>query len=435
MEPSPRIVIVGGGFAGYHAARTLSRSLGGSAHIALVNPTDFFLYLPLLPEVATGILEPRRVAIPLAATLPGVCCVLSEVRGVDLESRRLTTRTPEGQTSQLGYDRLVITVGSVNKLLPIPGITEIAHGFRGIPEALYLRDHITQQIELAELAEDPLERAERCTFIVVGAGYTGTEVASHGALFSADLVRAHPSLRDQPIRWLLLDVAGRVLPELDLKLSTTADRALRRRGVEICLGTSISEANRRSVRLTNGETVPTRSLIWCVGARPDPLVQDLGLPTKHGRLIVDEYLGVPGHPELFACGDAAAVPDLTRPGSLTAMTAQHAQRQGKRAGQNVAASLGRGEPAPYRHRDLGFIVDLGGAQAAANPLGIHLSGPLAKAVARGYHLAAMPANRARVAVDWALEAVLPRQGVQLGLVRSTAVPLDSDAPELPRIEP
>ncbi|MDT7697537.1 MAG: hypothetical protein QOI75_6907, partial [Pseudonocardiales bacterium] len=300
MEPSPRIVIVGGGFAGYHAARTLSRSLGGSAHIALVNPTDFFLYLPLLPEVATGILEPRRVAIPLAATLPGVCCVLSEVRGVDLESRRLTTRTPEGQTSQLGYDRLVITVGSVNKLLPIPGITEIAHGFRGIPEALYLRDHITQQIELAELAEDPLERAERCTFIVVGAGYTGTEVASHGALFSADLVRAHPGLRDQPIRWLLLDVAGRVLPELDLKLSTTADRALRRRGVEICLGTSISEANRRSVRLTNGETVPTRSLIWCVGARPDPLVQDLGLPTKHGRLIVDEYLGVPGHPELFA---------------------------------------------------------------------------------------------------------------------------------------
>jgi NADH dehydrogenase len=435
MEPSPRIVIVGGGFAGYHAARTLSRSLGDSARITLVNPTDFFLYLPLLPEVATGILEPRRVAIPLAATLPGVCCVLSEVRGVDLDARRLTMRTPEGETSELGYDRLVITVGSVNKLLPIPGVTEIAHGFRGIPEALYLRDHITQQIELAELAEDPLERAERCTFVVVGAGYTGTEVAGNGALFTADLVRAHPGLRDQRVRWLLVDIAGRVLPELDHRLSETADRALRRRGVEICLGTSISEASRRAVRLTNGQTVPTRSLIWCVGARPDPLVQNLGLPTNTGRLVVDEYLGVPGHPELFACGDAAAVPDLTRPGSLTAMTAQHAQRQGKRAAQNVAASLGRGERAPYRHRDLGFIVDLGGAQAAANPLGIHLSGPLAKAVARGYHLAAMPANRARVAVDWALEAVLPRQGVQLGLVHSTAVPLDSDAPELPRIEP
>jgi NADH dehydrogenase len=430
-----RIVIAGGGFAGYHAARTCSKLLRGAAEVTLVSTTDFFLYLPLLPEVATGVLDPRRVAISLAATLHRASPVLSEVRGVDLPNRRLALQTPEGKAWEQSYDRLVIAVGSVNKLLPIPGISQIAHGFRGIPEALYLRDHITRQIELVELADDPLERAARCTFVVVGAGYTGTELAAQGPLFTAELIRAHPTLRGQPVRWLLLDVASRVLPELDPRLSAAADRVLRRRGVEVCTRTSIAEAARGSVRLTNGSTVPTRSLIWCVGVRPDPLVADLGLETEQGRLVVDEYLTVPGHPDVFACGDAAAVPDLTRPGRLTPMTAQHAQRQGVLAGRNVAASLGRGEPGPYRHRDLGFAVDLGGAQAAANPFGVPLSGPLAKALTRGYHLVAMPANRVRTVVDWLLDAMLPRQCVQFGLVRGAAVPLDSDAPELPRLSP
>ncbi|WP_041759773.1 NAD(P)/FAD-dependent oxidoreductase [Pseudonocardia dioxanivorans] len=431
LTREPRIVIVGSGFAGYHAARALARLVHGAAQVSLVSSTDYFLYLPLLPEVATAILDPRRVTVPLAATLPGVSCVLSEVSGVDVEQRRIAMRTPEGRAVEFGYDRLVIAVGSVNRLLPIPGVPRIAHGFRGIPEALYLRDHVTRQIELAELAEDPTERAARCTFVVVGAGYTGTELAAQGPLFTAALVRARPALHDQPIRWLLLDTASRVLPGLDPRLGRTADQVLRRRGVEIGVRTSITEATDDAVRLTNGQLVPTRSLIWCVGVRPDPLVDDIGLPTRQGRLVVDEYLTVPGHPELFACGDAAAVPDPARPGELAAMTAQHAQRQGRLAARNVAATLGRGTRAPYRHRDLGFAVDLGGTQAAANPVGIPLSGPLAKVVSRGYHLAAIPANRLRIAIDWALDAVLPRQCVQLGLVRSGAVPLDSAAPELP----
>jgi NADH dehydrogenase len=181
------------------------------------------------------------------------------------------------------------------------------------------------------------------------------------------------------------------------------------------------------VQLSDGEFVPTRSLIWCVGVRPGPLVASLGLPTVDGRLVVDEYLAAPGHPEVLACGDAAAVPDLTRPGRLTPMTAQHAQRQGRRAAANLAASLGHGRRHPYRHHDLGFVVDLGGAKAAANPLGVPLSGLAAKAVTRGYHLAVIPANRVRVAADWLLDAVLPRQTVQLGLVRGPAVPLGSAA--------
>ncbi|RZQ63805.1 NAD(P)/FAD-dependent oxidoreductase [Amycolatopsis suaedae] len=432
--PGTRIVVVGGGFAGYHAAKELTRTLpAGAAEVVLVNPTDYFLYLPLLPEVAAGILDPRRVSVSLPGTLPGVRLVLGEVTGVDLDGRQLTYTDPEDRTATLGFDRLVLAAGSVHKLLPIPGVAEHAHGFRGVPEALYLRDHVTRQIELAAATDDPKERDARCTFVVVGAGYTGTEVAAQGPAFTRALAARHPELAGQPIRWMLLDVAPRVLPELDERLGRTADRVLRERGVDVRMETSIDEADAEGVTLTTGESVPARTLVWCVGVRPDPLVDAMGLDTEQGRLVVDTRLAVPGHPDVFACGDAAAVPDLTRPGKLTAMTAQHAVRQGKLAARNVAASLGHGQAKAYRHHDLGFVVDLGARQAAANPLRIPLAGLPAKAVTRGYHLMSMPGNRLRTGVDWLLDTLTRRQTVQLGLVRSAAVPLDTSAPEVPKI--
>jgi NADH dehydrogenase len=426
-------VIVGAGFAGYRTARELSRMSRGKADITLLNPTDYFLYLPLLPQVAAGILEPRRVTVSLSGTLPQVRLVLGEADGVDLDGRTVRYTDPEGGRGTLPYDRLVLAVGSVNKLLPIPGVAEHAHGFRGLPEALYLRDHVTRQVELAAAADDPKNCAARTTFVVVGAGYTGTEVAAQGQLYTDAQVRKHPLREGIRPRWMLLDVAPRVLPELDEHLSRTADRTLRERGVEVRMGTSVKEATSDGVLLTDGEFVETRTLVWCVGVRPDPLVESTGQPLERGRLIVDPYLQLPGRPEVFACGDAAAVPDLNSPGTYTPMTAQHAWRHGKVAARNVAASLGVGERRPYRHKDLGFVVDLGGAKAAANPLGIPLSGPAAGAVTRGYHLAAMPGNRVRVAADWLLESVLPRQAVQLGLVRSWSVPLDTASPELARV--
>ncbi|MFI1619584.1 NAD(P)/FAD-dependent oxidoreductase [Streptomyces lydicus] len=427
-------MIVGAGFAGYNCARALSRQAKGAAEIVLLNPLDYFLYVPLLPEVAAGILEPRRVAVSLTGTLPGVRLVLGHAHDIDLDARRVTYTDPEEREGSLTYDRLVLTVGSVNKLLPIPGVTEHAHGFRGMPEALYLRDHMVRQVELAGATDDPAERAARTTFVVVGAGYTGTEVAAHGVLFTESLARENAGLQDGPRpRWLLVDVADRLLPGLDERLSRTADRVLRRRGVDVRTGTSVKEATSEGVLLDDGEFIASRSLIWCVGVRPDPLVDGLGLPTDKGRLCVDAYLTVPGHPDVFACGDAAAVPDLTRPGEVTPMTAQHAQRQGKVAAHNVAASCGHGSPRAYEHRDLGFMVDLGGVQAAANPLHVPLSGPLAGALTRGYHLMAMPGNRVRVAADWLLDAVLPRQGVHLGLVSPWSVPLDTASPEVARL--
>jgi NADH dehydrogenase len=427
----PRIVIVGAGFAGYHAARTLCRLAGDRAEVVVVNSTDYFLYLPLLPEVAAGLLDPRRVAVSLPQTIRHVRLVLGVVDRIDLEGRSVHYVDAEEGPGSCAYDRLIIAAGSVNKLLPVPGVADHAHGFRGLPEALYSRDHVVRQFELADATDDPAERAARLTFVVVGAGYTGTEVAAHGSLFTKALHRRHPRLAGTEPRWVLVDVADKILPELDPRLSRTATKVLQRRGVEIRTGTSVVESMPNGVMLSDKSTVDTRTLVWCVGVRPDPLVADLGLQLEQGRIRVDEYLNVPGRPEVFACGDAAAVPDLTRPGQITGMTAQHAQRQGARAARNVAASYGVGTRKPYRHRDLGFVVDLGGAQAAADPLGIPLGGIPAKLVTRGYHLLSLPGNRIRTATDWALDALLGRQTVQLGLVRSAAVPLDTASPELP----
>jgi NADH:quinone reductase (non-electrogenic) len=429
--PRQRVVIAGTGFAGFHAARRLERLAKGRLEVVVVNPTDYFLYLPLLPEVAAGILDPRTLAAPLAAAGRQVRHVLGAVSDIDTGGRQLTVSDPEGNQRTIGYD--VIALGSVNKLLPIPGVADHAHGFRSLAEAMYLRDHLLRQIEFADLSADRAERDARCTFVVVGAGYTGTEVAAHLQLLSRVAARRRAGLAGQRLRWILVDLAPRIMPELDPRLSATATKVLSGRGIEIRTGTSVEEATADGVRLSDGEFVPTRSLIWCVGVRPDPMVARLGLPLQRGRLTVDEYLTVPGHPQIHACGDAAAVPDLTRPGSVTAMTAQHAQRQGNLVAENIAASCGLGGRTrrPYRHHDLGFVVDLGGVKAAADPLGVRLSGLPAKAVTRGYHLLAMPTNRTRIATGWALDAVFPRQLVQLGLVRSGTVPLTAGTPEHP----
>jgi NADH:ubiquinone reductase (H+-translocating) len=423
-----RVVIVGAGFAGFNAARELSRLIGATTEIVVINSTDYFLYLPLMPQVTGGLVEPAHIRVSLPGRLRKTRFVLGTVSHVDAGHKTVAWAGPEGSSGELHYDRIILTAGSVNKLLPIPGIADYAHGFRSISEATYLRDHIIRQLELASVAADPAERTARCTFVVVGAGYTGTEVTAHGQLMTARLARSLPGLAGQQIRWMLLDTAPRVLAELDPRLSRTAERVLRRRGVEVLTGKSIAEAGDGYVQLTTGDKVATRSLIWCVGVRADPLVEGLDLATNRGRLEVDEYMAVPGAPDVYACGDCAAVPDLTRPGEVCGMTAQHAVRQGRLVARNVAASLGTGTARPYKHNDLGFLVDLGGVAGAANPLHIPLSGPPANAVTRAYHLSAMSGNRLRVATDWTLNVITSPELTSLSVIDAPPVPLDVNKP-------
>ena len=240
-----RVVIVGAGFAGFNAARELSRLVGTTTEIVVINSTDYFLYLPLMPQVTGGLVEPRHIRVSLPRRLRKIRFVLGTVNHVDPRQKVVSWTGPEGAAGQVGYDRLILTAGSVNKLLPIPGVADYAHGFRSIAEAMYLRDHIIRQLELAAVATDPAERAARCTFVVVGAGYTGTEVTAHGQLLTTRLARALPGLAGGQIRWMLLDLAPRVLPELDQRLSKTAERVLRRRGVEVLTGAVGRQGPRR----------------------------------------------------------------------------------------------------------------------------------------------------------------------------------------------
>ena len=423
-----RVVIVGAGFAGFNAARELSKLVGAMTEIVVINSTDYFLYLPLMPQVSGGLIEPAHVLVSLPRRLRKTRFVLGTVNHVDSQQKVVSWEGPEDAAGQVRYDRLILTAGSVNKLLPIPGIADYAHGFRTIAEAGYLHDHIIRQLELASVAADPEERRSRCTFVVVGAGYTGTEVTAQGQLMTTRIAKQMPGLAGQQIRWMLLDTAPRVLAQLDPRLSKTADRVLRRRGVEVLMGQSVTKAGDGYVQLSTGDKVPTRSLIWCVGVRADPLVEGLDLDTNRGRLVVDEFMAVPGAPDIYACGDCAAVPDLTRPGQVCGMTAQHAQRQGKQVARNVAATLGKGKTKPYKHADLGFLVDLGGLAGAANPLHVPVSGPAANAVTRVYHLSAMSGNRMRILTDWTLNGLTSPEATSVNVISAESVPLDVDKP-------
>ncbi len=415
-----RVVVVGSGFAGFECARRLSRTLrrhSDPAEVTLVSPEDYLLYTSLLPDVAGGVLDPRSVAIPLAAALPGVGLVPGLVESVDLAGHTLTYSARGAGSRTLDWDRLVLTPGSVTRLSDVPGLAEHGRGLKTLAEAVYLRDHLLDQLATAAAEPPGPARDARRTVVVVGASYGGTElVAQLRAL--ADEATRRRGTSSSAVRFLLLDTADRVMPEVGSRLGDRALAVLRDRGIDVRLGTSLTRVEADRVVLTDGSVVPTRTVAWVTGVTASPLVGRLGLPVEKGRLVVGPDLAVPGRPGVFAAGDAAAVPDLTKPGQVTAPTAQHATRQGHALARNVAASLGIGTAKDYRHHDLGLVVDLGPHFAVADPFGVHLAGFPAKVVTRGYHLYALPrtANRWAVAMGYLTDLVSPRPVVSLGLV-------------------
>jgi NADH:ubiquinone reductase (H+-translocating) len=416
----PTVLVVGSGFAGFHCMRRLEKHLPPeAAELLLASSADYLLYSPLLPNVAAGVVEPRHIAVGLHNRLRRAKVLLGHVVGVDVRNHTATLRRLDGSGYELAWDRLVLAPGGVTRTFNIPGVAEHALGLKTLAEAAYLRDHVLRELVNADAADDPAHRRACCTFVVVGAGYSGTETAAQMQLVTTRAAADYPRLRPRDMRWVLVDLAPKILPELGRRLGEDAMEVLRRRGVEVRLGVTVEEATDEKVRLSDGETIPTHTLVWCTGVTPSPLIKTLGLPTERGRLVVGADLRVPDAPDVFAFGDAAAVPDLTRPGKLTGQTAQHAQRQGKTAARNVAASLGFGKAVDYRHHDLGFAVDLGGFDAVASPLGVSLGGLPGLVATRGYHLLALPStgNRIRVSLDWLLDWAMRPQLAQLGFLR------------------
>jgi NADH:ubiquinone reductase (H+-translocating) len=413
------VVIVGSGFTGFECARHLSRKMrkhNASVDISIISPVDYMLYTPLLPDVAGGLVDARFVAIPLANALRGVQQIRGRVDGVDFDGHTVTYTDPEERARVLSWDRLVLTPGSVTKLFDVPGLAEHARGLKSTAEALYLRDHVLEQLELADVDDDPGRAAARRTIVVVGASYSGTELAVQLRAL-ADSAAKQIGFDPSDVKFLLLDLAEQVMPEVGEKLGAAAQRVLKSRGIDVRLGITLKEVHAEHVVLSDDSLIRTHTVAWVTGVTGAPLIEKLGLETEKGRLKVQTDLQVPGHPHVFSAGDAAAVPDVTQPGKITPPTAQHAMRQGKALGHNIAASLGYGKTKTYKHRNMGLVVDLGPHHAVANPLNIQLSGYAAKAVTRAYHLYAMPrfVNRWAVALAYLTDVFFDRSVVSFGL--------------------
>jgi NADH dehydrogenase len=413
------IVIAGGGFGGFHAARTLERTLPPqAARITLVNDVNFMLYTPLLPGAAAGTLEPRHVVVPLREELGRTDLRLGTIVGGTPERGAIQVRNLEGRVEDLRYDQLVVALGSVSRTLPIPGLAEHGLGFKSLPEAIQLRNHVLRTLEAAETMEDPAERATWLSYVFVGAGYAGLEGLAELADFAADVIDLYPRCRTQGMRWMLVEARDRVMPEIPADLAEFATRELRGRGIEIHLGTTLEAATAGSVTLSGGEVIPTRTLVWTAGVKPHPVVAKLGLPLDdQGRIRVDATMRVDGHERVWAIGDAAAVPDPAKKGKAsTPPTAQHAIRQGRRVARNVAAVIGNGRARPFRYRTLGVFVDMGQGKAVATTLGIKWRGVPAWWLARTYHLAMLPGTKRklRLLVDWNVQLLFGRDASELG---------------------
>jgi len=412
------VVIAGGGFGGLYAARRLERRLPRhSARITLVSDVNFLLYTPLLPGAGGGSLEPRHVVIPLREELEWTDVRLAKVTGADPALNELQVTTLDGREEVMRYDQLVVALGSVSRVLPVPGLAEHGVGFKTLPDAIALRNRALLHLEIAESIDDPEQRRSYLTFVFVGAGYAGLEGIAELQDYVADVIERYPRCRLDGTRWILVEAEDRVMQEIPPGLAEFATRELRGRGMEIRTHTRLDEVAQDSAVLSTGERVPTRTVCWTTGVSPPRVVANLGLPTgSDGRIEADSHTRVPGRENVWAIGDAAAVPDPARRGHPCPPTAQHALRQGRVAGDNVAASIAGRPLRRFRYRTLGVFVDMGQHQAVATMLGVRLRGFPAWFAARTYHLIAMPglARRLRLMTDWTVGLFFGRASAELG---------------------
>jgi len=412
------VVIAGGGFGGAAAARELERVMPKqSARLVLVNDTNFALYTPFLPEAAAGTLEPRHVVTPLREILKRTYLRIGAIVGHDPEAKTVTLLAKYGETETHPYDQLLLALGSVSRVLPVPGLAQHAVGFKSLADAIYLRNHVIETLEEANATEDPRRREELLTYVFVGGGYAGLEALAELQDFAADAMDNYPRARLHGMRWVLVEATDRVLPEIDRELADYALRELRGRGIDIRLQTTLEEVSGESARLSSGEVLPTRTVVWTAGVTPQPILKELNLPLdERGRVPVDSYLRVQGMDSVWAIGDCAAVPDPS--GGTAGATAQTAVRQGPVAGRNIAAELGIGSPRPYDYRAEASFVNLGRYKAVGR-IGEHtFRGFPAWWLARTYHMSQIPgtARKVRAILDWTASLPFRRDTAEVGSI-------------------
>ena len=401
-------LILGGGFAGGYVARLL-----GKRGSTIISPENFMLYTPMLPEAASGTLEPRHTVVPLRVMCPHAEFVLGRAAGVD-HDRAVVQVEAEEELLNIRYEKLVVALGAVSRTLPIPGLAEHALGFKSLADAIYLRNHILRRLEAASAAPNDAHRRRELTFVFVGAGYAGVEALAELSDLVRDALRYYPELRDAPLHWVLVDAAPKILPEIPTRLGDYAAAQLAKRGVDIRTRTTLDRVEAHAATLSDGEQLLTHTVVWTAGVKAHPLLGRFGLPLdERGRVVVDETLRVKGMPNVWALGDGARVPNQATPGQPDPPTCQHALRQARRLAKNL-----HGEAKPYRYRMLGQVATLGRYKGIADVLGLRLRGFPGWWVTRTYHLYQLPllSRKLRVVTDWTTSLLFRRDIAELGML-------------------
>ena len=412
-----RILILGGGYVGLYTALGLERRLKAhEAEITLVSPESYMTYQPFLPEAAGGNIEPRHVVVPLRPTLKRTKLVFGRCTSLDHDRKVGCVSPLEGGSYEIAYDHVIIAMGSVSRVLDVPGLSEHAIGFQSVAEAIYLRNHVLERMEAADSTADRAVRSAALTFLFVGGGYGGVEALAELEDMARAACKLSSTVRPEDMRWILVEAADRILPEIDLSLSNYAVKVLRERNIQVRLQTRLDSAVDGFMKLTDGDAFHADTLVWTTGVRASRSVASSGFPTgRNGRLDADEYLRVRNADGAWTAGDCAAVPDLTT-GGVCPPTAQHAVRQAARLAANLAATIKGEQLKPFVYKNMGAIVSLGRYKGVARIIKFNVRGAPAWFLHRTYHLTRIPTlgRKVRVALDWTVALFFKRDIVQLG---------------------
>ncbi len=418
--PPTRILIVGGGYVGMYTALGLQRKLSrGAADITVVEPQSNMTYQPFLPEAAAGSVEPRHVVVPLRRVLKRCTVITGAVTRITHATKSATIAPREGEAYEFGYDVLIVCPGSISRILPIPGLADRGIGFKTIGEAIYLRNHVLSKLDFAASTADLTKRKAALTFVFIGGGYAGVEALAELEDMARYALRYVPQLDASQMRWVLIEAASRIMPEVSVRLSAyTVDRLVER-GIDVRLDTRLESAVDGHIELSDGEKFDAETLVWTAGVKANPILAETDLPLDDkGRLPCKANLTVKGLTGVFAAGDCAAVPDLSKddPNATTGPSAQHAVRQAKVLAGNVVSYLRGGALRDYKHAYAGSVASLGLYRGVAEIYGIKLRGFPAWFMHRTYHVSRMPTlnRKVRIITDWTAALVFRREVVSLG---------------------
>lgn len=425
---TPRILVLGGGSVGLYVARRLRKRLGGRAAITVVDSRPYLTYAPFLPEAAAGSIAGRDVVADFGRALKGMNVVLGRVVEIDHAGTGVTIEPEVGDRFELNYDHLVVGLGSVSRTLPIPGLAEQAVGFKFVEEALALRDKVLDNIFVASHTEDAELRKRLLTFTFIGGGFAGIEAIAEVEDMARAAVRRNSRLSESELKFVVIEGADRILPELPLDMALYGLANLRQRGIEVHLSTFLSSCIEGHVVTSTGVEFDSDTIVWSAGVKANPVIGESDLPTdKLGRLTVNASLQVIGEdgavvPGAWGAGDCAAVPDLYNEGKFCPPNAQHAIREAKVLADNLVATLGGSAVQEYKHKNVGTVASLGLHKGVAVLFGaIKLKGWPAWFTHRVYHVAAMPtpSRKIRIIFGWMSASFLRRELVPL---KATADP-------------